>query len=251
MKKLICILTAIMLVFAVSCSNDTPGVSDAGGVDLIQMPEASGVLEGDALTSIETILEGITWETQFSNSNVIEDVQYLYSGSKLVAAIHIEGDSMVYEFVSSAGSFKAGDRLVVTEPDNGEMTFTYNGNSISSETAMNMMYSVGAVTTRSSVSGTSKVENYTIDGESYTLDIVYNCTGADDSDVKKISISLSSEYNGISNFAIYEEYYYGDGPSTHSYCIEIAGVVYSYDDSNSYVVGNAVSIISDEIDIPW
>ena len=76
-------------------------------------------------------------------------------------------------------------------------------------------------------------------------------TQMDDSDVKKISISLSSECNGISNFAIYEEYYYGDGPSTHSYCIEIAGVVYSYDDSNSYVVGNAVSIISDEIDIPW
>ena len=251
MKKLICILTAVMLVFAVSCSNDTPGVSDDGGVDLIQMPEASEVLEGDALTSIETILEGITWETQFSDSNVIEDVQYLYSGSKLVAAIHIEGDSMVYEFVASAGDFKAGDRLVGTYSYTGEMTFTYNGKSISEDTANKMMYSVGAVTTRSSVSGTSKIENYTIDGESYTLDIVYNCTGADDSDVKKISISLSSEYNGISNFAIYEEYYYGDGPSRHSYCIELAGVVYSYDDSNSYVVGNAVSIISDEIDIPW
>ena len=182
MKKLICILTAVLLVFAVSCSNDTPGVSNAGGVDLIQMPEASEVLEGDALTSIETILEGITWETQFSDSNVIEDVQYLYSGSKLVAAIHIEGDSMVYEFVASAGDFKAGDRLVGTYSYTGEMTFTYNGKSISEDTAIKMMYSVGAVTTRSSVSGTSKIENYTIDGESYTLDIVYNCTGADDSD---------------------------------------------------------------------
>ena len=180
-----------MLVFAVSCTNDTPGVSDAGGVDLIQMPEASEVLEGDALTSIETILEGVTWETQFSDSNVIEDVQYLYSGSKLVAAIHIEGDSLIYEFVSSAGRFNAGDRLVGTYSYPGEeMTFAYNGNIISVETAEQMLYSIGAATTRSSVKGTTKIENYSIAEDFYTLDIVYNCTSTDDSDVKKISINL-------------------------------------------------------------
>ena len=160
MKKLICILTAVMLIFAVSCSNDNPSPA-------VNAPEAN---------------------TDYSGSSNAEKVEII---NKLMSIVN---DAYILEYPALETAIKEEfDKLITSESSQGTFTVSNDNGTIK------IVVSYDAVLEESSsktyIDG-YEYENYTIWGiqEGSTTEYTFRDNTKETENITKIKIINGKYY---------------------------------------------------------
>lgn len=158
MKKFIILMMAALAILAVSCANDMPSTGDT--IEQIQVPEATGTLEGETLEAVKTITGAIKEDTEFTATGAPVYKAALYVEDKYCADVtlgsEMQNQTTTHTFIVSIGDFKVGDVLVETSGNNYEYTYKLNGKDITETEAQEKFNSLGeSVNLRYSVKGSS------------------------------------------------------------------------------------------------
>lgn len=242
MKKLFVLLSALMLIFAVSCSNDTPSVSvDAVMIDPIEIPETTDNLSGDVKAAFDEILGEITMESEFENVILKTDVQATYYEGKCIAnAVLVDENTIKMTIVSPVAGFMPGDTITILQTGFGEIT----GDGDIFELA-NIME---RAENRSLVEGAESLR-IRIEEEEYNLD--FDCkkvmiSNDSSTETSHVVITLDKEYKGLSTF---ELYYASEYHSYSEIVCKIGDAYYSVE--NDYKYEDVFRAIEKSIFIPW
>lgn len=204
MKKFIILMMAALAILAVSCANDMP--STGGTIEQIQIPEVnSGNLTDDTLATVTSITNAITETKDFTDAEVTEYRQAMYVNGKL-CAIYSENEteserSQIYDFVASAGNFKAGDQLIMTKDNNYNMVVTLNGKDVT-ESYEEIIASIPDPDIRVIVKGTSNAQ-LTIESSSVNASFEYDIRVVSNRESVKMTINLEEPVKNISALTIY------------------------------------------------
>lgn len=246
MKKLFVLLSALMLIFAVSCSNDTPSVSvDAVMIDPIEIPEATGNLSGDAKAAFDEILGEITMESEFENVILKTDVQAFYYEDMCIAnAVMVDESTVKMTIVSPVAGFMPGDTIIVkTNPNKIEI----NGNGDFEE-----FYAIVEGAEQRSLKEGSESLKVTIGEEEYNLDFDYKSVDIDqkgqpNQKTSHIVVSIDNGYKGLPK--VFEIFYDIDGDNRNNFVYKSESSCLSINKKFEY--DDIFRAIERNIDIPW
>lgn len=246
MKKLFVLLSALMLIFAVSCSNDTPSVSvDAVMIDPIEIPETTDNLSGDVKAAFDEILGEITMESEFENVILKTDVQAFYYEGKCIAnAVLADENTFKMTIVSPVAGFMPGDTIIEkTNPNKIEI----NGNG-----DFEAFYAILYEAEQRSLKEGSESLKVTINGEEYNLDFDYKSVNIDRKEQLKqktshIVVYIDNAYKGLPN--VFEVFYDTDGDSRNNFVYKSESGCLSINKEFEY--DGIFRAIECNIDIPW
>ena len=228
MKKLLVLLSAILLIFAIGCSNDNPAPESSGsnapGDDVVNPGESTTVSTEELVSIIsENIIPAMsafeTMPDEFS-SNTSETRQNYYIVNDtaqpeliLVATgVYVSNaDNSGYDEVTLTENYsgeylKAGDVITWKYGVNGEPEGTFVGeNAITSEQSNEYYQFIGSgsVTVMpSAINATSSFSGYELEGETYSGNSEFKVEFGD-SDISAImSVTVNPEISGVKSFGL-------------------------------------------------
>ncbi len=245
MKKLLVLLSAILLIFAVGCSNDNPSTPvDESPVEDIEVPETSDELSEDDSEVINEIISSLYSATDKMGVPVVSRETLYYNDGICFASQKDTYDSenklsiTTVTLQTKAGDLSAGTVIVITTYEDKNNTVSING---TPSTMDEVFAEIGELMSTSTQKARQTAEIVFSDisiGENteYTVSIDYEeVTKAETfSDAEtftgKLAMALNKPYSGISALEItYESNGVVDYASQERYgeiVCEIAGVPY-------------------------
>ena len=226
MKKLLVLLSAILLIFAIGCSNDNPAPESSGsnapGDDVVNPGEFTTVSTEELVSIIsENIIPAMSvfenMPDEFS-SNTSETRQNYYIVNDpaqpeliLVATgVYVSNaDNSGYDEVKLTENYsgeylKAGDVITWKYGVNGEPEGTFVGDNAITSEQNNEYYSFidSVMIMPSAINATSSFSGYELEGETYSGNSEFKVEFGD-SDISAImSVTVDPEISGVKSFGL-------------------------------------------------
>ena len=226
MKKLLVLLSAILLIFAVGCSNDNPAPESSGsnapGDDVVKPGESTTVSTGElvtiiseniipAMSAFENMPDGIDSTKTETRQNYYIVNDPAQSELILVATgVSVsDADNSGYDEVTLTENYsgeylKAGDVITWKRGAEGESEGPFVGdNEITSEQSTEYYAFKDSVTVvPSAINTSSSFEGYELEGETYSGDAELKIEFGD-SDISAImSVTVDPEISGVKSFGL-------------------------------------------------
>ena len=226
MKKLLVLLSAILLIFAVGCSNDNPAPQSSGsnapGDDVVKPGESTSVSTDELLTIIseniipamsafETMPDGIDSTTTETRQNYYIVNDPAQSELILVATgVSVsDADNSGYDEVTLTENYsgeylKAGDVITWKYGVNGESEGAFVGDNEITIDQDNEYHSFidSVMIMPSAINAISSFSGYELEGETYSGNSEFKVEFGD-SDISAImSVTVDPEISGVKSFGL-------------------------------------------------